>query len=396
MTERDEQALRDALQGLGSDEPVDLGMVRRRAAERRRSARTVAGLAVVLVLVAGVVGLPELLSASTEQPTRMTGGGQAGSTSGTEADAGDQAQPEAVPPGREVGPSTEPAPDGWRTEYYRDVSFRVPSSWGYAVPPQSDWCAGADEPRADQRRPYVWLGISNIPVAAIRCPPLPNSMLTEHVEALSPGPAVDYVEGTVQRGDWWVVTRFAGSAVLVVTTQDRARAERILDSAQVEPQGAPCPPSSPVAGGIGTRPEGGSDLSTLSPVDEVVLCQYEPVEDPADVELPRLRAAVLLDRAAGQNLIDTLAAAPVNDKSCDPAPADQLPDLAVLVRLWADGQAYGVYVNARGCSASDGMAGGIDDGTTVRVLTRSACQQLLRPPLVILSGVGDIGHNCMG
>ena len=51
-------------------------------------------------------------------------------------------------------------------------------------------------------------------------------MLTEHVEALAPGPAVDYVEGAVRQGGWWVVTRFAGSAVLVVTTKDQAGPSR--------------------------------------------------------------------------------------------------------------------------------------------------------------------------
>ena len=47
-----------------------------------------------------------------------------------------------------------------------------------------------------------------------------------------------------------MVTRFAGSAVLVVTTKDQARAEQILDSAQVEPESAPCHRSSPIAGTV--------------------------------------------------------------------------------------------------------------------------------------------------
>ena len=42
MTERDERALREALRA-GPDEPVDLGQVRRRAAERRRNSRMAAG-----------------------------------------------------------------------------------------------------------------------------------------------------------------------------------------------------------------------------------------------------------------------------------------------------------------------------------------------------------------
>jgi hypothetical protein len=397
MTERDERALRDALEELGSDEGVDVGLVRRRAAERRRNARAVAGLAVALVVVAGVVGLPRLVAPGGDRPSSMAGGAQAAPESQTQEDNGG-AQPEAGPPGRQVAPSTDPAPDGWRTEYYRDISFAVPATWGYAVPPQADWCADEPrgKPRSDQRRPYVWLG-SDIPVRRIGCGgPPPASLLTEHVEALSPGPAVDYVEGAVPQGEWWVVTRFAGSAVLVVTTKDRDRAEEILDSARVVSEGTPCPPQSAVAGPLGARPDDGTDLGRLGRVDRVVLCQYEPVVDPADVELPRLRAVVRLDRAAGQGLVDALAAAPVNDKACDPAPAEQRPDLAVLVRIQAGGQTSDVFVNPVGCPAGPGMAGGIDDGTTVRVLTRPACSALLTPPVALWAASGAMAENCLG
>ena len=396
MTERDEQALRDALQDLGPDEPVDLGLVRRRATERRRNARTVAGLAVALVLVAGVVGLPRLLAPGGDPPSSMAGGAQAEPESRTGADTGD-AQPEAVPPGRQVAPSTDPAPDGWRTEHFRDISFSVPATWGYAVAPQSDWCADQPrgEPRADHRRPYVWLG-GDIPVRRIACGGAPPpSLLTEHVEALSAGPAVDHVEGAVQQGEWWVVTRFAGRAVLVVTTKNRDRAERILGSARVVSEGTPCPPQSPIAGPLGAHPDEAIDLGRLGSVDQVVLCQYEPVADPADVYLPRLRAVVRLDRRAGQDLVDVLAAAPANDRTCHPAPTEQRPDLAVLVRVVAGGQTYDVFVNPAGCPGGAGMSGGIDDGTTIRILTRPACSALLTPPVALWAASGAVAENCL-
>ena len=398
MTERDEEALRQALQQLGGDEPVDLGQVRRRAAERQRNRRTVAGLAVVLVLVAGVVGLPQLVAGGGQSPTSASGG--AGAESAPEADtrADGPGRPESAPSGREAAPApTEAAPRGWRTEYYRDISFRVPATWGYAVPPQSDWCA--DQPQgeagAEQRRPYVWLA-SQLPVRSIGCPTMPASLLTEHVEASVPGPATDYTEGAVRQGDWWVVTRFAGRAVLVVTTKDRSRAEQILGSAQVEPEGAPCAPRSPIAGPLGARPDDGLDLGEVGRVDRVVLCQYEPAADPADAELPSLRAAVALSATASRALVDQLAAAPVTDRRCDPAPVEQRPDLAVLVRIQVDGAVREVYVNPAGCPDGGGMAGGIDDGTTVRVLTRPACQRLLAPPLAVWSAGGDVGRNCLG
>jgi hypothetical protein len=378
MTERDEQALREALRSLGPDEPVDPEAARQRATERRRTGRMAAGIAVALVLVAGVIGLPRLFPAEQGQSASA---GQAGPEAGPNADSA---------PGEAAG-------DGWRTEYYRDISFQVPSSWGYAVPPQSDWCADQPkgQPRVEQRRPYVWLG-ADIPVRAIACPARPANLLTEHVAALAPGPATDYVQGAIREGDWWVVTRFAGSAVLVVTTKERALAEEILASAEVEPEAAPCPPASPVAGKLGTRPEKVTDLTALRPVEEVVLCQYEPVADPADAALPRLRATVLLTGSDAQALVSDLAAAPVNDSSCDPAPLDGLPQLAVLARVRTGDQTSDIHIAATGCPDGDsGMAGGIDDGTTVRILTAEACRQLLTPPMALWSASGAVATNCL-
>jgi hypothetical protein len=378
MAERDERALREALQTLGPDEPIDPGSARHRAAERRRNGRVMAGIAVALVLVASVVGIPRLLPAEQAQPT---------SAEGADSESGPTA----------ASAPTDPAPPGWRTEYYRDISFQVPANWGYAVPPDTSWCsAGASPtPKPDQRRPYVWLDVAR-PIDGIACPPIPDSLLTEHVEALTPGPATDYVEGGIKTGDFWVITRFAGSAVLVVTTTDRSRGERILNSADVEPEDAPCRPSSPIAGPVGTRPEDVTDLTQLPPVDWVVLCQYEPVADQADVELPRLRAAIRLSQAASQDLVNGLATAPVNDQGCDPAVVDRRPDLAVLMRIWIAGEGYRAYVNPAGCPGGSGMSGGVDDGTTVRVLTTEGCQRLLTPPIALFSGSGDVGRNCLG
>ena len=76
--------------------------------------------------------------------------------------------------------------------------------------------------------------------------------------------------------------------------EDRTRAERILDSAQVAPEDAPCAPRSPVAGPLGARPDNGLDLGAVGAVDGVVICQYQPAPDPADADLPSLRAAVRL------------------------------------------------------------------------------------------------------
>lgn len=397
MTERDEQALRAALQQLDPGEPVETTVVRRRVAERRRNRRTVAALAVALVLVGGVVGLPRVLPGGTAEPAGGTAGSgaQAESAPSTDTRESVDARAENTPTtsSRPDKPPADQAPAGWRTEYYRDISFQVPQGWGYAVPPGGSWCAGEGKLRAEQRTPYVWLG-TELAEAAISCPPLPERMLSEHVRALA-GPATDYIEGAVRQGSWWVVTRFAGSAVLVVTTQDKQRAERILNSAQTRPDNAPCRPSSPMVGP--NRPDDGSDLTALPLVDRAVLCQYEPGAEPPDAGLPRLRAAVRLDRPAAQALVDEFAAAPVDDGLCIGPDIGPSSEIAVLVQIWADGREHPVFVNARGCSAGgSGMSGGIDDGTTVRLLTRDACRRLLVPPIDLFAGTGDVGTNCIG
>lgn len=390
MTERDERALREALRRLEAADPVDPAAARRGAAERRRHRQTLAGVVTVLVLVVGVVGLPPLLSG---EGSETTSAGQADSRA-EPAPASGGAVAESGPEPRQLEPQAEAAPGEWRTEYYRDISFQVPQDWGYAVPPLSDWCAGnrKGEPRADQRRPYVWLGTS-IPQAAISCPePRPTSLLTEHVEAVVNDPTRDYDEGAVREGDFWVVTRLAGSAVLTVTTRDRARAEQILDSAQVEPGDAPCRPSSPIAGPAGTRPEDVTDLTQLTASDQVVLCQYEPSLDGADTKLPSLRAAVQLDPEASRVLVEALSSAPV-EIPCPKASVAVPPDFAVLVQIEAGGKSHQVFVNPVACGAR--LTGGIDDGATVRVLTREACRSLLTPPIAIWTASGAVADNCL-
>ena len=138
-------------------------------------------------------------------------------------------------------------------------------------------------------------------------------------------------------------------------------------------------------------------MTAIEDVDWIQLCQYEPVVDANDVELPRLRATVRLTGSAAQALVSDLAAAPVNDSSCDPAPLDGVPDLAVLARVRTGDRTSDIYIAATGCpDGNSGMSGGIDDGTTVRLLTRNVCQRVLTQPIALWSGSGDVARNCLG
>jgi hypothetical protein len=373
MAERDELALREALRTLDHQDTVDPQAARHRAQARRRNGLMAAGVATALLLVAGVIGIPRL---------------PAGQGSPTAAEpAGPEVRPSAVPP------PTDPAPTGWRTEYYRSISFEVPADWGYAVPPEGSWCASAPDgkPRPEQRKPYVWLRMDH-PEPAIACGPMPNSLLTEHVVALEPGPAEDYGVGAFKKAGWWSVSRAVGGAILFVTTKDRHRAERILDSARAV-RDPLCPPRSPLHDRLGARP---GALNALTGVDQVLLCQYEPDPWQPSGEL-KLRAAKLVAGRAADQLVAELQSAPVNDTKCDPPPVDSRPEVAILARVWTGKEMSDISITAAGCPSSDrGMVGGIDDGTMVRLLTRNACQRLLSPPLALFAASGEVGRNCLG
>src|SRR5918997_3991 len=107
MTERGERALREALGALPPDESVDLDGVRRRAADRRRGRQVVAGVAIALVLVAGVIGVPRLLPWS--QPQSASGGSAGAESGGGQAvpQSDGRARPESAP--REEATPTDPA-----------------------------------------------------------------------------------------------------------------------------------------------------------------------------------------------------------------------------------------------------------------------------------------------
>lgn len=392
MTERDERALREALRGLEASDPVDPAAARRGAAERRRNRQTLVGVVTVLVLVVGVVGPPRLLSGGGSEATSA---GHADSRAeqapagGAAADGGGKSQ--------ELEPA-DSVPEGWKTEYYRDISFQVPQTWGYAQPPDPvAWCAGngrSGRPRPELQSSYVWLRPETVPRPRIACGPMPDSLLSEHVVALEPGANEDLSGEPLRDGDWWLVPGFVGAAALVVTTKDRDLGERIVRSARLVGGDAPCAPTS-AASELGTRPEPAHDLARLGEPDAAVLCQYEASTNGTD-QRPRLRAVGRLNSSAAATLATALASGRPNVSGCTTPPPDGLPQLAVQVDFVTADQVRTVFVTARGCSDGSGMIGGVDDGTALRLLTGDGCRQVLTPPLAIFAASGAVADNCLG
>lgn len=371
MPDRAEQAFRSALDELPPDAGVDPARARRTVSSHRNTRLTVAAVATVFVLLAGVLGVPRLLADPVVEV----------------------AAPASATPSPAAEKPTDPAPAGWRTEYYRSISFSVPSSWGYAYEPGSAWCAGAAEdptPAPEQRTPYVSLGGPSV-VATIACPELPESLLTEHVATTPRYQGDGAVSGTTRRGDWLLVTQALPDTVLVVTTKDQALADRIVGSAGPAADDTPCAPSSPVTGELGARPQPGVALAEVTGVQAVSVCQYDPDGEPEPSA--RLRAHRPLAGPAARTLVERLVAAPVNRPAC----ADGPTEIAAVVRIWADSGPHEVYVQASGCdSSTPSMAGGIADGQSLRQLTRSACQALLVPPITLEAASGTVAENCLG
>jgi hypothetical protein len=367
MTDRDDRAaraLRTALteQAAEQDGAVDLGAVHRRA-RRRRVSGAAAVVAAVAAVVLGAVAIPQLW----------------------------QPEPSTVAQPASATPRTESQPSPWRTEQYRSISFEVPSDWGYADAPGADWCAATRDERAATEQPYVSLGARRV-VREIACDPVPDSLLSEHVEVFPHPAAATVVEGTSRRGDWWVVQRVVDegedAVVVKVVSRDQQLAERIAGTARLAEEEV-CAAESPVQA-WGARPPGPAALPTDRPVDDAVICQYDPADPSA---AGGLRARAFLRGSQAEQLLRTLTSAPPASRSCaGTGPAE----IALTVRVLSPAPSGEVYVTARGCpDQPQAIDGGIDDGQSLRTLTREACRQLLVPPIRLETASEGLARSCL-
>lgn len=346
----------------------------KRTANRRRTAGWLAGgLMLVLIAAGGIAGIPTLLRpdgqvAQPAGPTIARAGG---------------------------GLPADPAPEGWRTEQYRDAVFQVPADWGYAYEPGSAWCAGSDgdNPKPEHRQPYVDLGEPDV-TPMVACPELPDSMITEHVAALSP--ADKKADGTQEIGNgFWEATRTVGAVKLRAVSRDRELAERIVNTGAPAGKDALCAPDHPLGTSATTRPDPASDVTTYQGVGEIALCQY-------DVGPGRngLRATTRLAADDSRRLIAAIAAAPANDSArCQSSTesAEDALDVAVVLRVETGDGIRELVLSQRGCADGDTVLGGFDDGTVVHAATADTCRVVLTKPLQIQAASStEVFRRCVG
>lgn len=331
---------------------------------RRNRLLIIGGVAVVVLVVAGAIGIPAALRPN-----------------------GQVAQP-AGPPSTLPA---ESAPDGWRTEQYRDAVFQVPADWGYAYEPGAAWCAGSDgkTPRPEHRKPYVALGDPEV-LPAIACPDLPASLITEHVAAISP--ADKRADGRFELGHgFWEVTRTVGAVKLRAVSKDADLAQQIVDTGTPADTSAPCAAEHALMTDPAARPEPAADVASFGAVDKIALCQYELGEGRRG-----LKAAAELTGDKAQRLIDGIAAAPVNDNTvCKNDPSDNPLDVIAVLRVQSSGTIRELILRQQGCpEGGDAVLGGFDDGTTVRQSTPETCRAVLTEPLQLQAGSGSVVERC--
>jgi hypothetical protein len=289
--------------------------------------------------------------------------------------------------------SAQPRSGNWRTEQFRDITFRVPVEWGYAYEPGADWCAGVDHesptPKPEHQRPYVALG-SQPWGLDLYCPDLPDTMLTEHVTA-RPAAEPQGADGRSRLGrGFWEIIRTVGTVKLRVISQDADLAREIADSAAPAGADAPCRPFIDKPGERVARPDPAFDVAALEAVRSIVLCQYNSSPGFG------LSAATELDEPAARRLIDAIGASP-KDKSaaCPPDPEPIWYEVAVLLHVRTETGLHTLNLYLHGCRlGGNQVRGGIDDGTTVRRVTRETCQAVITPPLRLDVGSGTIYALC--
>ena len=274
-----------------------------------------------------------------------------------------------------------PAPDaGHKWVSQLGVAVQVPDSWADGLPPSTAWCAGGTNV-AQPRLPMVAYGWWMRPIPAIACG---NDHPTNTGYYLIFLPHGD--DTTVPWGTRYVRT-IGGVDVVVVNNAGKdgvadpatdKTAQAILDTArQVANDSNGCASSSPVSDQGFQRPTDAFDVTRLTSVDSITLCQYG-VPGPKAATIPMLLAGRTLTGADAASLLTAIKNAPVGSsdtpQTCD---ANAFTGTAVVVEFRVGDQVHRAYLRSEWC-----IHNGFDDGTHVRKLAKSYCSPIYTRPLV--------------
>lgn len=362
--ERAEQAFRQAIATLPAPDEVDPLAARARAGRRRSAARVGAGLVVAMIMVFGVLLVPRWVDRGLD---------------GGRTDV-------ARPAGPVATGYRDPAPSGWRTEQYRDVTFQVPDNWGYGFEPGTDWCVADDGTARPKARSYVALGQAGV-VRDIACPPQPSRLTTEHVAAqLS-----DAIQRPSKINGLWLEIGIVDGVEIRAYSADHALARRIAGSATRATADAPCQPALSIDPKV--RPAS-FDLTQTAVTGDGIICQYDITEGSTVADL---RAVAHLRRADLAQLVEAVTAAPTTDYRCATTIVGPSTEIALTVAVPTVGGTRLLTLRAGSCGDQDSTSfGGFDDGLHVHRVTKATCRAALTAPARLHVGSGEIGVNCVG
>jgi hypothetical protein len=281
-------------------------------------------------------------------------------------------------------PGEPSLPSGWRWESYGGVEVGVPGDWGWTNGSQrvGQWCVnqGHDLSPAVGRP-----GAATLVGCFQEDHGVPGELLAKNtgdVVAFSP----EVGDLAADRGDRRTV--LLGGVDVVVQTRDPGLRDRIAATVhRVDVDWAGCPADDVVAEHPDQRPAASIGLDVVTGVTSVTACQYA-VQPPQMYRMPPLLASAELVGQDAQDLVAALASAPPGGGPN--APDTCLPEVSygdqilVLAIHSAEGVER-VVVTYTGCDHN-----GIDDGTTVRTLTRDAMAPLTQDALALSSFSGQL------
>lgn len=344
MTPLDPVEFRARLEAAVADEPVGTLAPDDLAAGKRLLRRRRSTWGAVVGTLAVVAGLPVVLWAA-----------------GVESGNGDSSPHPVITPA--------PLPDvpvpGWRWESYRDATFQVPNSWGYASP--TSWCL---HPEPAVRRPAD-------ATRTIACPGGPGYGVQFYPETLYDA---DNVPGKLIGVDaarsGWFGHAVAGDTVVQVFAKSQDVAQQVLDS--VQPIGRKdahgCTPTADMRGQRDDDPV----LGRMQSVESLSICRYDVLPDARDGAA--LVQSELLTGADASRALEALKAALITPNAkvvCSKPPSGE------AVRMILDGRS--VLVNwANNCQPI-----GVLDGKDVRALTADVMHWTLSPGW---SGAFPVAH----
>ncbi|MGQ0632392.1 MAG: hypothetical protein ACT4P1_15335 [Sporichthyaceae bacterium] len=301
----------------------------------------------------------------------------------TVADGGPDEPPRTSTP--TAAPTSEPAadspalPDGWRWESYRDLELAVPADWSYSGGGITSWCAdtGRDKRLPGVGRPGAVLGIA--------CPqaepgePDPGSLIRNG------GTYVNFVsadENLRDEGDRIVLRR--GDLAVVIQAPKELR-DQIAATVHTNTgtDAAGCSLEHPLGEDRRWRPPAVA-VTSLSDVERVAACKYSlprgGVPDEGEGgEGPDLISSLVIEGSAAQDSITEVAGAPVGGGPNSPQNCSEdssYGDEAIaLFATRTSGEVVTIVLRYDGC-----VAGGFDDGTEVRTLTRNAVTPFIAGP----------------